>query len=609
MKNIGKMNLTMSCIPVAVPRFHQISRWMNLVTEQYKDVVTQHVLGMTYENQTINYLKIGEKSGKSKKVIWMDCGIHAREWISPAFCQWFVKELLENYKTDEKIGRFFQNMDFYVVPLLNMDGYNYTWTENCCSEIFCGSKAESESEVKAVVDLVGRIKNDILCFLTIHSYGQLILMPYGHPNKTAPNHDEHLKLGQNAANAIKQKHGTSYRVGPPSQILYPNSGSSRDWARDIGIEFSYTFELRDNGTYGFELPEDQIQPTCEEAMAGVNTIVEYVHNKHFGSAAAATVALWSTVLASYLSLLVIYQEQALQDYSYTRYHPMEQIYEWMDKVKNQYQDVVSQHFLGTTYEKRPIYFFKIGEKSDKPKKMIWMDCGIHAREWISPAFCQWFVKEDRLWRKSRSPSPFSNCTSVGTDLNRNFDSAWCCIGGSRNCSSQTFCGSAPGSESESKAVMELVNNKKNDILCFLTIHSYGQLIMTPFGEPGKTASNHDELMEVGQLASRAVEQKHGISYTVGPPSVVLYNYTGSSHDWARDIGIEFSYTFELRDNGTYGFELPEDQIQPTCEEAMAGVTTIVEYVHNKHFGSAAAATVALWSTVLASYLSLLVLVQ
>lgn len=23
----------------------------------------------------------------------MDCGFHAREWISPAFCQWFVKEV------------------------------------------------------------------------------------------------------------------------------------------------------------------------------------------------------------------------------------------------------------------------------------------------------------------------------------------------------------------------------------------------------------------------------------------------------------------------------------------------------------------------------------
>lgn len=25
----------------------------------------------------------------------MDCGIHAREWISPAFCQWFVYQASE----------------------------------------------------------------------------------------------------------------------------------------------------------------------------------------------------------------------------------------------------------------------------------------------------------------------------------------------------------------------------------------------------------------------------------------------------------------------------------------------------------------------------------
>lgn len=33
------------------------------------------------------------KSGPNKKAIFMDCGFHAREWISPAFCQWFVKEV------------------------------------------------------------------------------------------------------------------------------------------------------------------------------------------------------------------------------------------------------------------------------------------------------------------------------------------------------------------------------------------------------------------------------------------------------------------------------------------------------------------------------------
>ena len=38
-------------------------------------------------------LGLENPEGREKKVIWVDCGIHAREWIAPAFCQWFVKEV------------------------------------------------------------------------------------------------------------------------------------------------------------------------------------------------------------------------------------------------------------------------------------------------------------------------------------------------------------------------------------------------------------------------------------------------------------------------------------------------------------------------------------
>lgn len=61
---------------------------------------------------------------------------------------------------------------------------------NCCSEIYCGSHPISEPEAQAVTYFVGSRKEDFLCFLTIHSYGQLLLVPYGHPNITAPNYDE-----------------------------------------------------------------------------------------------------------------------------------------------------------------------------------------------------------------------------------------------------------------------------------------------------------------------------------------------------------------------------------------------------------------------------------
>lgn len=90
----------------------------------------------------------------------------------------------------------------------------------------------------------------------------------------------------------------------------PNSGSSRDWARLKGIPFAYTFELRDNGTFGFKLPEDQIKPACEEAYDGALHIITYVHDKTFkvaattaptisttASATAAAATLWTILLA------------------------------------------------------------------------------------------------------------------------------------------------------------------------------------------------------------------------------------------------------------------------------------------------------------------------
>lgn len=81
----------------------------------------------------------------------------------------------------------------------------------------------------------------------------------------------------------------------------PNSGSSRDWARLNGIPFAFTFELRDKGTFGFKLPEDQIQPTCEEAYAGAQHIITYAHDKHFpkteSAATVAAASVWTLLLA------------------------------------------------------------------------------------------------------------------------------------------------------------------------------------------------------------------------------------------------------------------------------------------------------------------------
>ena len=79
-----------------------------------------------------------------------------------------------------------------------------------------------------------------------------------------------------------------------------------------------------------------------------------------------------------------------------------------------------------------------------------------------------------MWRKNRGSSPnlllstFGLCK--GTDLNRNFPAAWgenvtnlTWFDGSRLSCVETFIGHKPGSEPETRAIMEFVTRHKDQL--------------------------------------------------------------------------------------------------------------------------------------------------
>lgn len=70
----------------------------------------------------------------------------------------------------------------------------------------------------------------------------------------------------------------TYKVGPSGDLLYPAAGASDDWAKSIGIKYSYTVELRDAGRYGFVLPSRYILDTAKEARAFVFAVARGVLN-------------------------------------------------------------------------------------------------------------------------------------------------------------------------------------------------------------------------------------------------------------------------------------------------------------------------------------------
>jgi murein tripeptide amidase MpaA len=55
-------------------------------------------------------------------------GQHAREWISPMTNAWIANQLVTLYGKDAQITNFVDNIEWTIIPIVNADGYVYTWT-------------------------------------------------------------------------------------------------------------------------------------------------------------------------------------------------------------------------------------------------------------------------------------------------------------------------------------------------------------------------------------------------------------------------------------------------------------------------------------------------
>ncbi|KAM5180282.1 carboxypeptidase B2 [Mantella aurantiaca] len=303
---------------------------------------------------------------------------------------------------------------------------------------------------------------------------------------------------------------------------------------------------------------------------------------------------------------------------YEQYHSLEDIYYWMEQMIAKHPDMLERIYIGSSYEKRQLYVLKLsGKNKSNTTNAIWIDCGIHAREWISPAFCLWFIGHaigfydvdkqmtkllehtdfyvlpvmnvdgyhyswtiNRMWRKNRSRHPHNNC--IGVDLNRNFDAGWCGSGASSNPCHDTYCGRFPESEPEVAAVANYIRQNTDIIKGYITIHSYSQMVLFPYSYKKEKSKDHDELAQLANKVTDIIKVTSRNRYVSGTGADTIYLAPGGSDDWAYDLGIKYSFTIELRDKGTYGFLLPPKLIKPTCSEALTGIKIISAYIVNKN---------------------------
>ncbi|KAH8857846.1 Carboxypeptidase A2 [Schistosoma japonicum] len=213
-------------------------------------------------------------------------------------------------------------------------------------------------------------------------------------------------------------------------------------------------------------------------------------------------------------------------YEYTR----SKIIQYLDQLSQMHSHLTVENF-GFTAEGRPMKGVKISTDSTKP--IIWIDAGIHAREWIAPATALSIINKVIVTVCSNLfISLFMNKFLVGN-------------GASPHSCSETYRGSVAASELETQSIIKKLNILQKQIILYLSLHSFGQYILTPFG-----FSRYNYPPYYQKLVSATDD------YVTG------------------ELKIPYAYTIELCDEGRYRFLLPPSYIGQVGRQLWTALTVL-----------------------------------
>lgn len=262
----------------------------------------------------------------------------------------------------------------------------------------------------------------------------------------------------------------------------------------------------------------------------------------------------------------------------------------------EYPELAEWIDIGDSWEKLQklggddLMVLRLGRSGPGPKPRVFVNTAIHAREYTTAelglrfaeyllarydqdADVTWLLDEHELhfnlqanpdgrrraetglsWRKNANNDHCSNTNDRGVDLNRNFDFAWgCCGGSSGSPCSISFRGPSAGSEPEIIAIQDYVRglfpDQRPDDLeiptasdatgLLLDIHSFGEDVLWSYGfrDAPPPEPNGSQLYTLGR--------KYAFFTDYRPQHGSLGTVDGSTKDFAYgELGVP-GYTIEL----------------------------------------------------------------
>tara|TARA_R110000782_G_scaffold12913_2_gene38211 strand:- start:6219 stop:8552 length:2334 start_codon:yes stop_codon:yes gene_type:complete len=288
----------------------QIEAYVNNLGIARPDLASVAIIGQSLQGRDVRAVTItgpdqpGNAAADRPVVLWNGCQ-HAREWISPMTVTYIASRLVGDYDTNPRVRDLVDSVRFVIVPVVNPDGYEYSWTGerfwrknrrplgsdtgvdlnrnwgyewggdgssgSPSSDIYRGASPFSEPETQNLRDLTLSFGDDLAAHIDYHSYSQLILWPFGFAdNAVTPEPDRTFfdTLATDMSDLILSFSGEFYNP-IQSWLLYPAAGTSTDWFYGTAGAKSMTVELRPSdqdvgGLAGFDPAPSEILPCAQE---------------------------------------------------------------------------------------------------------------------------------------------------------------------------------------------------------------------------------------------------------------------------------------------------------------------------------------------------------
>lgn len=319
--------------------------WLRLITSLFPTHASLITIGMSAEGRDIPALRLGTQKDyargddhTTRHTLIIAGGTHAREWISVSTAAYIAHSLVTRYGHAQypHVTKLLDHFDVVVIPVLNPDGYEYTWTtdrlwrknrqatdiafcpgididrsfsfgwngqnsrDNACSDDYAGTEPLTALEARVLTEWArNETENNNVTFdayLDLHSYSQEVLYPYSYSCDVEPPNLEDLEeVAMGLAKSFRLTNGHYYGVESACEgsITFKDQmkttrvqadsqgGSALDFFyHDLNVKFAYQIKLRDTGTYGFLLPRSQIVPTGEETYEAVVGLGRWLLGNH-----------------------------------------------------------------------------------------------------------------------------------------------------------------------------------------------------------------------------------------------------------------------------------------------------------------------------------------